>query len=209
MSRTLRLMEETDLPQVAAAFAEALAPRRAACGINWQHDDERLILLVETDVPAAEIGEVYRGAVAPLLGRLEGEFGEFSLEIRSLCACGTAATPMISGDNPEYDMCLCAECLDRRIDSRREGPRNTCPVCEAGFDSHESPGWRADCSAKLVSEEGGAEPEMDIETIRIGRGADGTSMDRWDCCSRKCALEQFRRWLSEVESHPVAKEARL
>ncbi len=56
------------MPQVVSAFAEDLAPHRAECGINWQHDDERPILLVETDMSAAEIGEVYRRAVAPLLG---------------------------------------------------------------------------------------------------------------------------------------------
>jgi len=207
MSRTLRLMEEADLPQVAAAVLEAFAPRDATCGINWQHDDERLILLVETDIPAAEIGEVYRRAVAPLLGRLEDEFGEFAMELRSLCACGASATPMISGDNPEHDMCLCGECLGRSIDRHRVGSRNTCPVCGAGFDGHENPGWRVNCSAKLVSEESGSKPEMDIETIRIRDG--GGDMSRWDCCSRACALERFRKWLSEVESHPVAKEARL
>lgn len=204
MPRTLRLMEETDLPQVEAMVSAALSPRSAACGINRHHGDERLVLLVETDVPAAEIGEVYRKAVVPLAGRLEVEFGEFALEFRSLCACGEPASPMISGDNPEHDMCLCGECLSRRMDDSREGPRNTCPVCGTGFDGFESPGWRANCAAKIESNADGAEPEMDIETIRIGDG--GTNMNRWDCCSRKCALEQFRRWLSEVESHPVAME---
>lgn len=208
MPRTLMLMEETDLPAVERVVVEALSGHSIMCGIGWQHDDERLFLTVETDIPAAKIGDVYRKAVAPLLDRLEGEFGEFGFEMRALCACGGVATPMISGDNPEHDMCICGECLDRRIDERRDGPRNTCPVCEKGFDGLENPGWRANCSAKFGSEADEARPEMDIGTIRIG-GADGsTDMDRWDCCSRECALEQFRRWLFEVEAHQVAKEAR-
>ncbi len=204
MSRTLVFMEEADRSRVATMVEAMFSPRGAACEIGWQHDGERLVLTVETDVLASEIGEMYRKTVIPLLAALEAEFGEFVFELRSLCACGEVATPMVS-DNPEHDMCLCGQCLDRSIDKHRAGPRNTCPVCERGFDGFENPGWRVSCSAKFVSEEGGAEPEMDIGTVG---GTDSTPMSRWECCSRECALKQFRAWLSEVESHRVTKEAR-
>lgn len=199
MPRTLKLMEEADLPQVSAVVTEALAPRSAECSINFQHGDERLILMVVTDIPASEVGAVYRRCVSPLLASLEGEFGEFGFEMRSLCACGAAATPMISsGDNPEHDMCLCGECINREIDGHRVRPEYTCPVCEMGFDGS---GWSMRCSVKLVSDEGG-EPEMEINS-------DWADISRRDCCSRKCALEWFRKWLAEVESHPVAREVTL
>ncbi len=203
MSRTLKLMEETDLQQVAAAVAEALSPREAACSLNFQHDEERLALLVETNVPAEEVGAVWRDALPPLLAKLEGEFGEFSLEMRALCACGAPAMPMISGPCPDLDICLCGECLNRSVDDHRDGPRNTCPICERGFDGS---GWSVSCKASFTDKDG-AGPEMDIRTIRIG-GPDSTDMSRWECCSRGCALKQFQEWLSEVEAHPVAKEAR-
>jgi len=192
MPRTLRLMEETDLPQVAMVVSETFAPRVATCGINWQHDDERLILLVETDIPASEIGEVYRKAVAPLLGSLENEFGEFVLELRSLCACGAVATPMIYGDKPEHDMCLCGECLEREVVGQSDGSQYICPVCELGFyDS----GWNVSCSAYISDNQGRL--EMDIDTM----------CKDYSYCSRGCALKRFQAWLSEVESHPIAKEA--
>lgn len=196
-------MEGCDIAAVEQAVAEALPGRAIVCTIDWHHET-RMLLTLETDTPAAEIGEEYRKSIAPLLDRLIDEFGEFDFEMRALCACGGRATPMID-DDPEHDMCLCGECLDRSIDEHRDSPRNTCPVCEKGFDGFENPGWRVDCSAKFVSEDG-AEPEMDIKTMpSISVHAD---TDRCDCCSRECALVQFRKWLSEVESHPVAKEAR-
>lgn len=199
MSRTLRLMEEADLPQVEEMVKAALAPRAAACGIDWQHDDVRLVLTVETDVPAAEVGEMHRKVVIPLLAALEAEFGEFSFEMRALCTCGAAATPIL--DNPGHDMCLCGECLDREIDGRRDGPQYTCPVCEIGFDDS---GWSVRCSANISDNESESGAEMDIGTMR--RDAD---VNRWDCCSRGCALKQFRKWLLKVESHPVAREASM
>jgi len=201
MPRTLRFMEETDLPQVAVVVSEAFAPRTTACGINWQHDSERLILLVETNVSAAEIGAVYRDVVPPLLSWLEEEFGEFEFEMRALCACGGAAMPMMSGDNPKHDMCLCGECLDREISGLGDRLLNNCPVCDAGFDVADNPGFRVNCSAKFETMADRVDAEMNIDTI-------GGDMWKWDCCSRECALKQFRAWLSEVESHPVAKEAK-
>ena len=84
------------------------------------------------------------------------------------------------------------------------GSRNTCPVCKKGFDGFKNPGWRVNCSAKFGSETSGAKPEMDIETVHIG----GVAADMSRCCSRECALKQFGQWLSKVESHQVAQEAR-
>lgn len=203
MSKTLKLMEECDLPSVERMVAEALPDRTIECAIDQQHET-RMLLTLETDIPASEIGEEYRKSVAPLLAGLEDELGEFDFDMWALCACGQRAMPMID-DDPEHDMCLCGECLDRSIDEHRDSPRNTCPVCEKGFDGFENPGWRVNCSAKFVSEEDGAKPEMDIDTMpSISVHAD---TDRCDCCSRECALVQFRKWLSEVESHSVAKEA--
>ena len=204
MPRILRLMDEDDLPQVDTMFVKALAHLASVCKLDFHYDAERLFLTVETDIPASEVSNAYRKIVIPLLNRLDDEFGEFEFEMRALCECGCVATPRFSSGDSESDMCLCGKCLNKKIDEYRDGPRNTCPVCKNGFDGIKNPGWTVHCSARFGSQEDDAKPEMDIGTIRIGRD----NVSKWSCCSRRCALEQFRKWLSKVESHRVAKEAR-